>query len=396
MLRRFTISGTRTKLVVLLGLMALVLAAMVAVYLSAQQPNPDPAPLPAVTPNPPAAGEPTLTTEVLASGLANAWELGFLPGGQLVFTQRGGSLSLLENGQVQPIAQLPGVVARGEGGLMGLAVDPDFATNNYLYLCANTANDIGVTRWQLDSATRTLSQPTEIVSGIPSAASGRHSGCRLQMATDGVLWIGTGDAAQAQNPQDPQSLGGKILRVQRDGSPAPGNLGAPFDPRVFSYGHRNTQGLVIDETPQGDVYGLSVEHGSDRDDEINLLKPGNFGWAPRPPYNETVPMTDLNRFPEAVSAVWSSGSPTIAPSGAARLSGRQWGAWDGAVAVAVLKGRQLRIFILNDQNQVVREIPLLGEFGRLRTAVQGPDGNLYISTDNGQDDKIIKVTPRIS
>jgi len=143
------------------------------------------------------------------------------------------------------------------------------------------------------------------------------------------------------------------------------------------------------------VYGYSVEHGSDRDDEVNILKSGNFGWAPRVTYEEDgIPMTDLVRYPDAISAVWSSGKPTIAPSGATLLSGKQWGIYNGALAVAVLKDKHVHIFKFDDANKLVFEREVLGDFGRIRSAAQGPDGNLYISTDNASNDKIIKITPK--
>ena len=194
----------------------------------------------------------------------------------------------------------------------------------------------------------------------------------------------------------PGSLGGKILRVDRDGKPAPGNVGGQYDPRVFSYGHRNVQALAFFPAAQQGVLGVSVEHGSTVDDEVNLLRPGNFGWAPPAQgYNESgVPMTDKARFPDAVDAIWRSGNPTQAPSGATFVHGGQWKAWDGYLVVAMLKDRRLKALAIDVQNRVTAEHTLFeGRFGRLRTAVQGPDGNLYIATDNPSDNQIIRVTP---
>lgn len=342
------------------------------------------------------ASEPKLQSEVLISGLSHPWDVAQLPDDSLVFTERSGKLSLLKDGKVQKIADIPDVEAKGEGGLTGLALDPEFSANRYLYLAYNTVKDgspeVRVTRFRLTDKME-LESPTDIVTGIPAIQSGRHSGCQLEMGADGTLWIGTGDAATAQYPQDPKSLGGKILRVTRDGEPVEGNLNEPFDPRIFSYGHRNTQGIVLFEKQENGSHGYSAEHGSHIEDELNALVPGNFGWAPNPPYNEDVPMTDTKRFPDAVEAVWNSGSSTIAISGVTQLRGAQWGSYENAVVMGVLKGRQLRLLEIANGNVVQEKELLGGEYGRIRAAVLGRDHHLYLTTDNGNNDSIIRVTP---
>lgn len=343
--------------------------------------------------------EPTLETEEILGDLSRPWDMVFLPDNTLVFNERGGQVSKLVNGAQVQIADIVDVYNVGEGGLTGLALDAEFEENRFIYTCFNSRSasgiDVRLVRWRLSEAVDALTDRQDIVIGIPSNSSGRHSGCRVRTASDGTLWVGTGDAAIASHPQNPKSLGGKILHVTRDGMPASGNLPEPFDPRIFSYGHRNVQGLVLFDEPVDGVYGYSVEHGSDRDDEVNLLRGGNFGWAPRVTYVERgIPMTDTERFPEAVSAVWSSGFPTIAPSGATLLKGEQWGTWNGALAVAVLKDKHVHIFKFDYAYGLSFERQVLGEFGRVRSVTQGPDGNLYLSTDNGSNDKIIEVTPK--
>ena len=162
-----------------------------------------------------------------------------------------------------------------------------------------------VTRWRVDETFTALTDRTDIVTGIPvntDGQLGRHSGCRPRFGPDGYLWVGTGDAALGSVPQDPLSLGGKVLRITRDGAGAPRNPGAPLDPRIWSYGHRNVQGLAFRPT---DGLGVSVEHGPGTDDELNLLTEGNFGWDPvgaGGSYDESGPMTDLGKFPDAVPA----------------------------------------------------------------------------------------------
>ena len=343
-----------------------------------------------------AQGAPQLSAEVLVTGLSHPWDIGQLPDGSLLFTQRSGALSLYKDGSVVKIADIPEVDARGEGGLTALAVDSAFTENRLIYLAYNTLSggvtEVRVTRYQLSEGLK-LEVPLDIVTGMPAIESGRHSGAQLEMGADGVLWIGTGDAATAENPQDPKSLGGKILRVDREGKPAKGNLGEPFDARIFSFGHRNTQGLVLLPEPINGVLGYSAEHGSSEDDEFNALVPGNFGWAPLPPYQEVVPMTDKERFPDAIDAVWTSGPTTIAVSGLAQLRGAQWGSYENAFVMGVLKGQQLRLLKLNNGDLAAQETLFEGEFGRIRAVVMGHDGFLYISTDNG-DDSIIRIGPQ--
>ena len=237
-----------------------------------------------------------------------------------------------------------------------------------------------------------MSAREDIVTGIPlNTASGIHSGCRLRFGPDGYLWVGTGDAAIGTTPQSRSSLGGKVLRVTRNGAGAPGNLGAPFDSRIYNYGHRNIQGMAFRAS---DGLGVTIEHGPNSDDELNRLLPGNFGWDPVPGYNQAVPMTDRTKFPSAIPAGKSSGSPTVAPSGATFVSGSQWGSWNGKLVVALLKQRALWVADVNAWGQVTDDGVALVNQGRLRSVTQGPDGNLYVTTDNGGGtDRILRLTP---
>ena len=192
-----------------------------------------------------------------------------------------------------------------EAGLMAIIGDPDFASNRRFYTCqSHTGSGVQVIAWTINadysSATR-IDDP--LVGGI--SAAGRHSGCRLRFGPNGYLWIATGDAATGTVPQDLTSLGGKVLRVNAStGDAAPGN---PFATRIYTYGHRNVQGLA--RRPGTDQM-WSVEHGPRVDDEINLLTAGgNYGWDPVPGYNENAPMTDVEQFPDAVEAKVVVGRP---------------------------------------------------------------------------------------
>jgi glucose/arabinose dehydrogenase len=328
--------------------------------------------------------QPQITVSTVLSGLANPWDIAFAANGDMFFTERAGRVNLLTQGQRRTLTTPPDVVVVGEGGMMGVAVDPAYASNRRIYTCflsdAGGALDVRIARWQVNAAATALTNRTDILTGIPANPTGRHSGCRVRFGPDGHLWVGTGDAAVGTNPQNPASLGGKVLRITTSGAGAPGNAGAPFRSEVYTYGHRNVQGVTFaaDGTP------YSVEHGPGRDDEVNrLVRGANYGWDPIPGYNEAVPMTDLAKFPAAPPALWSSGSPTIAPSGGTILAGSQWAGWDKALVMAVLKGQQLRVLGLTaDGGAVEQQWTTLTDRGRLRVAVQAPDGSLYIATDS--------------
>lgn len=342
---------------------------------------------------------PSYTIEPVVDGLDHPWDVAFSPSGELMYTERSGKISMVKNKVASQIATINDVKTSGEGGLMGMAVDSDFEKNRFIYTCYTASSDVRVVRWKVSEDSDELADKKPIVTGIFSGSGNRHQGCRIAFGPDGYVWIGTGDAATSgqnpQTPQNPKNLAGKILRVDRDGKAAPGNLGAPFDDRIYSYGHRNTQGIAFLPSPHGDIVGYSAEHGSSIDDEINVLKKGNFGWDPDVAYTERgVPMTNMQKFPDAIEATWRSGSPTQAPSGMAVLSGEKWKGWNGALVVAMLKDQCLEIILLDENGKVSKDLRILTEYGRLRDAQQAPDGTLYVSTDNGGNkDKIIRVVP---
>ena len=351
---------------------------------------------PPASPGAPSAGSPTvaatppLDVSVVLDGLEHPWDVVQAPDGTLLVDERaGGFTAVLPDGTVRTVAaDLDDLFADGETGLMGLALDPGFEDNRRFYSCQGSQDgEIVVVAWTVvpewTSATRTADP---LVGGLPlNEASGRHGGCRLEFAPDGVLLIGTGDAADGTASQDPGSLGGKVLRAD------PGT-GAET---VWTSGHRNVQGLAV--RPGGQVF--SVEHGPDRDDEVNLLRDGgNYGWDPDGggSYDESVPMTDPS-IPGAVAAVWSSGRPTLAPSGATFVAGTAWGGYDGMLLVALLKAQGVLGLRLDDAGAVVEQVrmaELEGTHGRIRTVQQGSDGALYVLTDNGSDDVLLRVTPR--
>jgi len=342
-----------------------------------------------------------LEVTTFISGLDKPWDIAWLPNGTVLVTERPGRLNVYVDGvDAEPFTITPGdvVATGGEGGMMGLEVDPDFATNGYVYVCmassAGPDNDVRVVRYQLETPNGgAVMNRTDIVTGMPhnDNSRGRHSGCRPRFGPAGHLWVGTGDAASGTTPQDDASLGGKVLRVDQNGVAADGNPGGY---RWFSKGHRNVQGIAFRSR---DDLGVSAEHGPSVDDEVNLLVAGNFGWDPVPGYTDTVPMTDLGKFPDAVEAIWSSGSPTLALSGATFVEGGGWGDWNGALAVATLIATHLHIFFVDSVGEVTGELRVIEDKGRLRSPRQGPDGLLYITTDGGgSGGEVLQVRPVLS
>ncbi|RBY97234.1 PQQ-dependent sugar dehydrogenase [Blastococcus sp. TF02-8] len=340
---------------------------------------------------PPPPSLPELTVETVVGGLDHPWDVVQATDGTLLVDERGGGFTaVLPGGEVRKVAaDLPDLFADGETGLMGLALDPAFEANRRLYSCqGSTAGEIRVVAWVVAADWSALTRAADpLVGGLPlNESSGRHGGCRLEFAPDGALLVGTGDTANGTLPQDPTSLGGKVLRAD----PATGQVA------VWTLGHRNVQGLAV--RPGSDQV-FSVEHGPDRDDEVNLLREGgNYGWDPDGAgrYDESVPMTDPS-IAGAVEAVWSSGSPTLATSGATFVSGGEWADYDGLLLLALLKAQGVLALRLDEAGAVVDQfrVPELdGSHGRIRTLQQGVDGALYAVTDNGDDDELLRITPR--
>ena len=338
------------------------------------------------------SGAPALDVVVVLDGLDHPWDVVQAPDGTLLVDERGGGFTaVLPDGAVQEVdADFGDLFAQGETGLMGLALDPGFEANRRFYSCQGSREGaIEVIAWTVaDDWSSAARVDDPLVGDLPlNERSGRHGGCRLEFAPDGALLIGAGDTADGRLPQDPDSLGGKVLRAD----PATGAV------EVWTLGHRNVQGLAV-RPGSGQVF--AVEHGPARDDEVNLLRPGgNYGWDPDGgggDYDESVPMTDPG-IPGAIPAVWSSGAPTLAPSGATFLDGEQWGAYEGLLLVALLKARGVLALRLDAAGAVEEQFRLPGfdAYGRIRTVQQGTDGALYVTTDNGNEaDALLRVTPR--
>jgi glucose/arabinose dehydrogenase len=342
-----------------------------------------------------------LSVSTVVDGLSNPWDVAWTPDGTMVFTQRSGPIDAFIGGSVRELARPSDVRTIGEGGMMGIAVDPQFSSNRFIYTCfhssLSTPATTRVVRWRVNDAFTALTNRTDLITSIP-ASSSIHFGCRTRFGPDGYLWVTTGDGAIGTAPQDKKSLAGKVLRIDRNGNGAPGNPGGDFLPQIYTYGHRNPQGIAF--RPY-DNKAFEVEHGTGCDDEVNVLVPGgNYGWDPTTPgggsgYDQSRPMTDVARHPDAIPASWSSGCPTEAPSGATFLVGDQWKGWNQALAVAVLKDQYLHVFGLDADGKAVDKVEwkyFQGTYGRLRAAAQGPDGDLYLLTD-ANPGRILRVHP---
>jgi glucose/arabinose dehydrogenase len=291
----------------------------------------------------------------------------------------------------------------GEGGLMGIALSPGFdgAGNRRAFVCYSTTSDNRVARFDVNyGAGRfvALSNWTPIVTGIPHA--GVHNGCRVRFQPGtGALFVSTGDATLATGPQSASVLAGTVLRIDQNGNPWPGNASGA---RWYTFGHRNPQGLAF-RPGSNDPY--SVEHGPDVNDEVNKLVDGaNGGWNPNNGaggYDQSKPMTDFTIPGTIMTPVWQSGGVTVAPSGATFLTGAQWRNWNGALVVACLDGspavgQRLLVMHLSAAGTALTASPVtaLARGVRLRSAVQGPDGALYVVTDgNNGTGAIWRVTP---
>lgn len=301
--------------------------------------------------------------EVVVDGLELPWGLDFLPDGSALVTQRDTAeiLRLTPGQPAEVVATVSDVVPGGEGGLLGLAVSPDYESDRlvYLYFTAATDNRVG---------TVTLSDPTPqpIITGIPKASI--HNGGRVEFGPDGKLYVTTGDAADGDHSQDPDSLGGKILRLEPDGS-IPDDNPDPESP-VYTLGHRNVQGLAWTES--GDAY--ASELGQNTFDEVNRVEPGaNYGWpVVEGPGGE----------PEYTDPIVTWPTSQASPSGAA-IHG-------DTMFVAALRGARLWLVPLSGGEP---EAVLHGDHGRLRTVDIGPDGWLWITTGNGADDMVVRYPP---
>lgn len=326
-----------------------------------------------------------LKNRVVVSGLRFPWGMVYGPDSFIWYTERGGKISRLNpaNGQTSTLLTISEVRENGEGGLLGIVLNPDFSTNPWVYVAYNYGNSYKEKIVRYTYAGGALTNPITIIDNI--GASSIHNGSRL-LIVGGKLFISTGDAADTNTPQNVNSTSGKILRVNLDGS-IPSDNPYANNP-VWSYGHRNPQGLV-----QVGNKIFSSEHGPDSDDEINVIEKGrNYGWPNIKGFcNEAAEQSfcSANNIAQPLIA-WT---PTIAPSGVAYYNSDYIPQFKNSLLMAVLKNTKLMQLKLDDAQTKIDGTKdfYVNAYGRMRDVCVSPEGKIYVCTSNGNDDKIIEI-----
>lgn len=326
--------------------------------------------------------------QTLVTGLRIPWALAFTPDGRLFITERPGRVRIYRDGQLlpEPALTLPDVFTTGESGVMGLAVHPRFAENRYVYLTYTATTPEGpvarLVRYR--ELNDRLAEGVVLLDDVP--AGNIHNGSRVRFGPDGFLYVTFGDIARSSLAQDVASLNGKILRLTDDGRSAPDN---PFSLPVFSYGHRNPQG--IDWHPVTREL-WETEHGQTDNDEINVIDSGaNYGW----PVIEAAETQPGMRTPATFFV------PAVAPSGASFYTGTRFPSFRNQLFVATLRGMALLRVTINGRSVGTVERLIENRYGRLRDVITGPDGFLYVCTSNrdgrttpvADDDRVLRIVP---
>jgi glucose/arabinose dehydrogenase len=348
-----------------------------------------------------AGGQEAFTATTFVSGLDTPWDLAWGPDGMIWVSERGGRISRVDPATGQrTLAGTLSVRESGEGGLMGMAFHPDFAREPWVYAMHTEGgiirNSNRLVRMRWDG--RALGRPEPVLVGVPAA--GIHNGSRLAFGPDRMLYVTTGDAGSADDAQDRRSLAGKIFRLTPEGRAAPGN---PFGDGVWSYGHRNPQGLVFHPTT-GVLY--ETEHGPGDNDEVNIIRRGgNYGWPDVHGRcdDDVGQEREFCRQHSVIEpiAMWT---PTIAPTGADFYTSDRIPGWRGSLLFTSLRAGTLwRLTLSSDGTRVTNTERLLVErFGRLRDVLVAPNGDVYLATSNRDgrgspdrdDDRIIRLRGR--
>lgn len=393
---------------------------------------------------------PRLTYSPVLDKLDSPWDMAFLSDGTMFYTEKCLGLSVRRaNGNVSKILGMKDakgygstandLFCEGQAGMAGVAADPNFQNNRTVYVYSSSSMTAPgtnrVLRLRLNDTLTAVAERTDIVTDIPYkprasdhpfGGPGAHNGGRIRFSPgDGYLYVTTGDTHNGVVPQSPTLIGGKVLRIDRDGKAAPGN-GAPagFDPRIYTYGHRNPQGITF---RPGTNQPYTAENGPWHSDEVTALVPGgNAGWDPRPnvggrgacPDNYCgyspnqmgamdpkeraafMPMTDTKTYPNAMRPAWNNDGLSQGMFGTTFLAGPQWKGWNGKLAVGfggigihgTPVGNRIDILDIAADGQSAKRtmVNLPMPAARFRSLVQGPDGSLYVATDEGS---IARLTP---
>ena len=398
------------------------------------------------------AAAPVLSTDVVAAKLDSPWDMSFLKDGTMFFTEKCKGLSVrTPSGAINKLHGMNGTTGYasasadlfcdGQAGMMGVEVDPDFAKNRYLFVYSssnlNNKQVNRVMRFKVGNDFKSVSDRTDIVSDIgykpkaskhPFGGPGAHNGGRIRFSpADGFLYVTTGDNHLGIGPQSPTIIAGKVLRIDRDGKAAADNKPpAGFDSRIYTYGHRNPQGIAF---RPGDSRPFTAENGPWHSDEVTALENGgNAGWDPRPnmagrkdcpddycgyspnqmgamdPKERSafMPMTDLKTYPKAMKPAWNNNGLSQGMFCNTFLSGKKWKDWDGQMVVGYAGigihgtpvGNRLEVLkISSDGLKATKtDVSWPTATGRFRACTLGPDGNLYVALED--QGNIIRVTPQ--
>lgn len=343
--------------------------------------------------------------ERVAGPLEHPWSVAVLPDGAMLVTERPGRLRLIVDGALQsePVSGVPDVRAGGQGGLLDVVIDPDFAGNRLVYLAYSEAGDGGagtaVARGRLvrDGTTARLDDVEVIFRQTPKVGGSAHFGARLVFAPDGKLFIGLGERQRRERSQDLSTTLGKLVRINADGSvpddnPFVGQEGAL--PEIWSYGHRNIQAAALDPSTSDIV---TIEHGARGGDEVNTPEAGkNYGW---PVITHGVDYSGdpigVGRSAPGMEQPDYQWTPSIAPSGMAFYTGNAFPQWNGDLFVGALRGQMLVRLDIENGKVVGEERLLERKIGRIRDVRQGPDGSLLILTDAGRG-ALWRLTPSVT
>lgn len=318
-------------------------------------------------------------------GLDHPWALAFLPDGDVLISERPGRMRLYSEGELKTVTGLPDIYASGQGGLLDIALHPDFEQNRWVYFTYSAAGPGGAGT----ALHRARLEGTRLTDGeqlyrLPKlSGTTRHFGSRIVFGPDGYLYMSIGDRGDRFRAQRLDDAAGSTLRLNPDGSIPSDN---PFTgrrnvlPEIYSYGHRNAQGMAV-HPETGEIW--QHEHGPRGGDEVNIVRPGaNYGW-PNVTYGEEYSGGEIgmgNDAPEYESPRihWT---PSIAPSGMSFYTGRGFPAWQGDIFVGALAGRHLRRLELDGRRVVDQEVLLKNRIGRIRDVEVGPEGKLWLLTD---------------
>ena len=398
------------------------------------------------------AAPPVLSTDVVAAKLDSPWDMSFLKDGTMFFTEKCKGLSVrTASGAINKLHGMNGTTGYasasadlfcdGQAGMMGVEVDPDFTKNRYLFVYSssnlNNKQVNRVMRFKVGNDFKSVSDRTDIISDIgykpkaskhPFGGPGAHNGGRIRFSpADGFLYVTTGDNHLGIGPQSPTIIAGKVLRIDRDGKAAADNKPpAGFDSRIYTYGHRNPQGIAF---RPGDSRPFTAENGPWHSDEVTALENGgNAGWDPRPnmagrkdcpddycgyspnqmgamdPKERSafMPMTDLKTYPKAMKPAWNNNGLSQGMFCNTFLSGKKWKDWDGQMVVGYAGigihgtpvGNRLEVLkISSDGLKATKtDVSWPTATGRFRACTLGPDGNLYVALED--QGNIIRVTPQ--